>query len=251
MTVDKTIKISAVSYTNTFPFIYGLKQKMDASNLNLSIDIPSQCAEKLISGEVDIGLIPIAKLKDVPNGHIISQYCIGAVKQVKTVLLMSRVPLNEIQVVYLDSESRTSVNLVKVLAKHYWNKKWQWKDAPINFPEAEEHESIVLIGDKTYNYLDDYPYRYDLAEVWYEFTQKPFVFAAWVANRELDLQFISQFNQALSFGLQNISAALDVFADECQKAELSDYLNNYISYELDQEKRAGMELFLQYLADLD
>ena len=242
-----SINISAVSYANTFPFLYGLEHKLSSSSINISLDVPSVCAQKLSEGSVDIGLIPIAKLNEIPNGRIISDYCIGAVGAVKTVLLMSRVPLDAIKEVYLDSESRTSVNLVKVLAKHYWKKEWQWHEAPKSFPKPDLHQSIVLIGDKTSNYRKDYPYIYDLAEVWFEFTAKPFVFAAWVANRELPTSFLNDFNNALSFGLHNISAALDVYAQTSQREELENYLTNYISYNLDKSKKEGMELFLNYL----
>jgi chorismate dehydratase len=246
----KPIKISAVSYANTYPFLYGIAQKLNSLHIELSMDVPAVCAEKLIKSEVELGLIPVAKLSEVPNAQIISNYCIGAVGNVKTVLLMSKCPLDEINSVYLDSESRTSVNLVKVLAKKYWKKNWEWQDAPNNFPEPEKHQSIVLIGDKTYNYRKDYPYIYDLSQAWYDFSGKPFVFAVWVANRELPKDFIEDFNQALSFGLQNIDAAIDVYADVDQREELRNYLTNFISYELDNEKKEGMELFLTYMGAL-
>lgn len=250
MKEKEQIRISAVSYANTYPFIYGITQKLKSDSICLSKDVPSVCAEKLQTQEVDVGLIPVAQLPSFPNAQIISDYCIGAVGKVKTVLLMSRVPLDEIKAVYLDSESRTSVNLIKVLAKHYWKKDWLWKQAPADFPKSNQHTSIVLIGDKTYNYLNDYPYIYDLAEVWQEFTGKPFVFAVWVANKVLSDSFISAFNSALSYGLQNITTSLDVYAQVEQKEELEDYLNHYISYNLDHEKQEGMDLFLNYLKEL-
>jgi len=247
---NKVVKVSAVSYANTYPFIYGIKQIIDAHKIELSQDIPADCAQKLSDKLVDVGLIPIAKLADIPNGRIISDYCIGAKEAVKTVLLMSRVPMDAISDVYLDSESRTSVNLIKVLAKNFLLKDWQWKEGPKNFPDPNLHQSIVLIGDKTYKARQNYPFVYDLAELWFEFTGKPFVFAAWVANCDLPDDFISEFNSALSYGLHNIDAALDVYADEWQKEELKNYLTNYISYDLDREKKEGMNLFLEYLKEL-
>ena len=250
MTNKPKIRISAASYANTFPFLYGIEKQMDLETISLSLDVPAVCAEKLQSQEVDIGLIPVAKLHSIPNASIISDYCIGAVGKVKTVLLMSKVPLDQIKEVFLDSESRTSVNLVKVLAKYYWKKEWKWTDAPQRFPDAKNHESIVLIGDKTYAHLNDYPFIYDLAEVWQVFTGKPFVFAVWVANCQLPNDFIEAFNSALSFGLQNITASLDVYAQVEQKAALEDYLNNYISYNLDAQKKEGMDLFLSYLESI-
>ena len=247
MSLQKSVKISAVSYANTYPFLYGIEQGIPKSQIELSLDVPAVCAAKLISGEVDLGLIPVAELPKVPNAQIVSDYCIGAVGAVKTVLLMSRVPMNEIKQVYLDPESRSSVNMVRILATHFWQKDWEWLPAPEDFPRPDAHPSIVLIGDKTYASRPDYPYIYDLSAEWMKFTGKPFVFAAWVSNKPLAEDFIRAFNQALSFGLHNIDAALDVYADVAVKDELRNYLNNYISYELDAAKREGMELFLNYL----
>jgi chorismate dehydratase len=251
MSKNLPIKISAVSYANTFPFLYGIDRRLDLSSISLSKDVPAVCADKLQNEKVDIGLIPVAKLGDIPNANIISDYCIGAVGEVKTVLLMSKVPLENIEQVFLDSESRTSINLVKILAKHHWKKNWQWIAAPKDFPKPEIHQSIVLIGDKTYNFRADYPYIYDLAQLWQEFTGKPFVFAVWVANRVLPNTFVKEFNEALSFGLQNISTAIDVYAEVEQKEELENYLNHYISYDFDSEKREGMELFLDFLKEMN
>ncbi len=247
MKEDAVVRISAVSYANTFPFIYGIENKLPAASYKMSLDVPAECARKLIAGEVDLGLIPVAEISRVPGAVIVSDFCIGAVGEVKTVLLMSRLPLDEIREVYLDPESRSSVNLVKVLARYHWKKDWEWKAADDDFPNPGKHRSIVYIGDKTYARRKDYPYIYDLSEHWMDFSAKPFVFAAWVANRPLPQSFIEDFNKALSFGLDNIEAALDVYAEVSQKEELRNYLNNFISYGLDKEKREGMELFLKYL----
>jgi chorismate dehydratase len=247
MNTQEQIKISAVSYANTYPFLYGINQKLNDAQISLSLDVPSECARKLQQGTVDLGLIPVAEMRNIPNARIVSDYCIGAVGRVKTVLLMSTMPLDEITDVYLDSESRSSVNLVKVLAKHHWKKDWQWHPAPADFPNAEEHPSIVLIGDKTYGHRAKYPYIYDLSEHWTAFSGKPFVFAAWVANKQLPESFLQEFNSALSHGLQNIDAALNVYAQASVRDELRDYLNNYISYRLDDQKREGMQLFLSFL----
>ena len=247
MKEDALVRISAVSYANTFPFIYGIENKLSVASYKMSLDVPAECARKLIAGEVDLGLIPVAEISRVPGAYIVSDFCIGAVGEVKTVLLMSRVPLDDIREVYLDPESRSSVNLVKVLARYHWKKDWVWKKAGDDFPNREKHRSIVYIGDKTYARRKDYPYIYDLSEHWMAFSAKPFVFAAWVANRPLPDSFIEEFNRALSFGLDNIEDTLDVYAEASQKEELRNYLNNFISYELDKEKREGMELFLDYL----
>ena len=113
------IKISAVAYTNTKPFIYGIEYSEIRNAIDLSLDIPSDCAAKLISGEVDMGLIPVAAIPYVPDANIIGNYCIGSVGAVNSVFLFSDVAVKEIKTVRLDSHSRTSNNLAKVLLKFY------------------------------------------------------------------------------------------------------------------------------------
>ncbi len=242
-----SIKISAVSYANTYPFLLGLDEYMKGSDFTISRDVPSACANKLISGEVDLGLIPVAMIPKVPNANIVSDYCIGSIGKVNTVLLMSKVPLNEISKVYLDNESRTSVNLVKVLAKKYWLKNWNYDILPNNYSSNNEVESMVLIGDKTQEELD-FPFQYDLSEAWFEFTEKPFVFATWVANKELPEDFINRFNSALRIGLENIPKSIKKYNKNI-KYNLEDYLNNYISYPFDKEKKNALKLFLSYISE--
>jgi chorismate dehydratase len=111
------LKISVVSYLNTIPFIYGLEQSGLAKKLDISLDIPSACADKLLTNKVDIGLVPIVVLKQIQNAYIISDFCIGADGAVDTVCLFSDVPINEIESIFLDYQSKTSVELLKILLK--------------------------------------------------------------------------------------------------------------------------------------
>ena len=83
--MKQPLKISAVSYLNTKPFLYGLFQSGMEDSIDLSLDIPSECARKLVAGEVDLGLIPVAVIPQLKTPHIISDYCIGTEGAVKTV----------------------------------------------------------------------------------------------------------------------------------------------------------------------
>ena len=100
------IKVSAVSYLNTLPFLNGINNSKVVDLMNLSLDIPSDCAMKLLNEEVDLGLVPIAILPQLKDYHIVSDYCIGAEGDVDSVALFSDVPLNEIENVYLDYQSK-------------------------------------------------------------------------------------------------------------------------------------------------
>ena len=246
----KKIKISAVSYQNTIPFLYGIENsEFIDRNTCVSLDIPSECARKLLDNEVDIGLIPIAILPLLEKYTIISDYCIGAEGDVKTVLLLSEVPLNEIERVYLDYQSRTSVNLLIVLAKHFWQINPVFKHARPGYEdEISGTTAGVVIGDRCFSLKNKYKYVYDLSGEWTKFTNLPFVFACWVANKELDATFVEQFNSALKFGIEHITESIANYSNHLlNDEELLSYLKNDIKFLFDDKKRQGLNLFLDYL----
>ena len=104
----KKIKITAVSYLNTKPLLYGLLKSNLAQSVDLQLNIPSVCAQKLLNGEADLGLVPVAILPELQQPQIISDYCIGTVGAVKTVAIYSHVPIEKVESLYLDYHSRTS-----------------------------------------------------------------------------------------------------------------------------------------------
>ena len=241
------LKISAVSYLNTIPFIHGLKQSELIKTLDLQLDYPSICADKLINGTVDLALVPVAVIPKLKEAYIISDYCIGANGAVDTVCLYSDVPIEEIESIALDYQSRTSVALLRVLLKEYWQLNPELKKANVGFEEnIKGNHAALVIGDRAFALNTKHAYIYDLSAIWKEMTGLHFVFAAWVANTKLTKDFIVSFNKALEKGLSNIDKALALEGDSypnCENPE--DYLNNKISYNLDIEKQKGMELFLR------
>ena len=240
-------KISVVSYLNTIPFIYGLKRYGLDKKLDISLDIPSTCAEKLLSKKVDIGLVPIVVLKQLEDAQIISDYCIGANGAVDTVFLFSDVPFDAVEGILLDYQSRTSVELLKILLKEHWRISPKLIDANENYETQISGKTAgLIIGDRSFHFQDKFKYSYDLSDIWKQMTGLPFVFACWIANKELDEGFKKEFNNTLKFGVENIEEAIKSASDiysHCKNPE--DYLNNKISYLLDEEKRKGMELFLE------
>ena len=246
------LKISAVSYLNTVPFIHGLKQSELIHNIDLQLDYPSICADKLINGIVDLALVPVAVIPKLLQAHIISDYCIGANGAVDTVCLYSDVPITEIESIALDYQSRTSVALLKILLKEYWQLNPELKKADVGFEEnIKGKHAALVIGDRAFALNDKHAYIYDLSAIWKEMTGLPFVFAAWVANKKLPQDFIIAFNKALEKGLSDIDTALVLEGanyPNCTNPE--DYLNNKISYNLDAEKQKGMELFLKKVSAL-
>lgn len=239
------IKISAVSYSNTLPFIYGLEHSDIFSQIDLKLDIPSDCADKLLNEEVDIGLVPVAVIPKLKEHYVISDYCIGAKGKVNSVLLLSDVPLNEITEIHLDYQSRTSVDLLQILAKEYWGISPLFKKAKKGFEDnIEGTVAGLIIGDRTFNLKKEYNYQLDLAEEWFNYTGLPFVFACWVSNKQLPVEFIENFNQALSKGVNQIKKGAETWnSKKISKEKLYDYLTNDIDYLLDKDKLKAIQLF--------
>jgi chorismate dehydratase len=246
------IKISAVSYLNSKPFIYGLEHSELTDRIDLQLDMPSVCAQKLIENKVDIGLIPVAVIPSLPESHIISNYCIGANGKVASVMLYSRVPLHEITDILLDYQSRTSVTLVKVLAQNFWKISPQWQKAEADYEDLiSGARAAVIIGDRTFGLENTYKYVYDLAEEWQKFTGLPFVFACWVSNKEIDADFINSFNRDLKKGLDARPQIIpELQASGAYKTDVEYYLTKSIDYVFDEPKRQALELFLSYMSKL-
>lgn len=248
-----TIKISLVSYLNSKPFLYGLEHYKIHTDMDIALDIPSVCAQKLISGEADLGLIPIAVLHALKEHYIISDYCIGAEGKVGSVMLYSNVPLLEIKNVLLDYQSHTSVALVKILAKKFWKINPHWIPAKVDYEKnITGNTAAVIIGDRTFLLKNKYAYSYDLAEEWQKFTQLPFVFACWVANKKLPDGFIKEFNEALKYGVNNRDALIaELSENNSYKTDIAVYLNENIKFDFGSSQKKAMDLFLKYMSDID
>jgi chorismate dehydratase len=248
------IRISAVRYANTYPFIYGLSEGGFETRAIIETDHPTECASKLITGRADIGLIPVAALPQLKESHIISDYCIGANGKVRTVQLMSNNRFGDISRVYLDYRSRTSVNLVKVLARYKWNRTLEWTatSEDFDFTARKKGEAVVLIGDQCFEYENAFRLRIDLAEEWKDFSGLPFVFACWASNRVIEAAFMDEFNSALKNGVENIDKVVERFGSSgtIRGTELKEYLETNIDFHLNQEKKQGMDLFLKLLKTL-
>lgn len=246
MEVQK-IKVSAVSYLNTLPFLYGINNSDIINDIELSLDIPSDCAKKLMSGEVDLGLVPVAILPELKEYHIVSDYCIGAEGKVKSVALFSEVGLNEIETIYLDYQSKTSVNLAQVLAKEYWKISPKWIEASTGFEnEIKGNVAGIIIGDRTFHYSKKF--KFDLAQEWLDFSGLPFVFACWISNKKLPNLFVQKFNQGLKLGVNSINDVIlnyneNFISNKCLKR----YLTENISYLFDEDKQRAIQKFLNYI----
>jgi chorismate dehydratase len=248
--LSKKIRVGAVSYLNTKPLLYGLQQHAISENIELIEDYPANLAKALIDNTIDIGLVPVAIIPSLPEAHIISDYCIGAIGPVASVCIFSKVPMDEIKTVYLDYQSRTSIKLAQILLKNYWKREVLLLEAPDNFIDLiDGTTAAVIIGDRALEQYKSYPYVYDLAEAWVSYTEKPFVFATWIANKPISTQFMKQFNLANSYGINHLEEVIAKITMNYTGYDLYKYYTRNISYLFTSEKKKGMELFLKSLID--
>lgn len=244
--MEKKIRIGAVSYLNTKPLIYGFEIGMMNEKVDLLIDYPSKIATMLLNDEIDVGLVPVAVIPEMKEHYIISDYCIGSNGGVASVCLFSEVPLSEIKTILLDYQSRTSVALLKVLIKEYWKLDVIFRNTSSDYQSAISGTTAgLIIGDRALMQRKNSRFIFDLGEAWKNFTGLPFVFAAWVSNKILAADTIQHFNETNAFGLNKIEEVVD--QNSSKDFDLRHYYKDCISFEMDENKKKGLRMFLEKL----
>ena len=228
-------------------------------HFEISYTIPSACAAALAANEADIGIIPAITYAQIPGLVILPSIAIAAKDHVRSILLISRKPMEEVRTVAADTSSRTSVALAQVLFAKFLGGAREFAPHP---PDLEamlaSHDAALLIGDSALVVpAQDSPYYfYDLAHEWRVRTGKPFVFAFWAVRLDaLDrlpagVCLTKLFQQSRDHGLQpeSIAAIAQEWAPRLglTEADVSSYLTQNIHYCLDRENHSGLTLFLQY-----
>ncbi len=247
MLLTTGFKVGIVNYLNTQPVLYGLEKEKNNLPIELIKDYPARIGEMLVNDTIDIGLIPVAMLPKIKEAKIISNYCIGATNAVASVCIFSEKPLHELKTILLDYQSRTSVVLTKILIKEYWKLNVEFVAASNDFiDEIKGSTGALVIGDRALKLRNKKPFVYDLAEAWINFTQLPFVFAAWVANKPIPQDFIKAFDAANELGFNFLNEIVQ--ANNYPFYDLHTYYTQNISYKFNVEKQKGLERFLQLLA---
>lgn len=245
--MDRKIRVGAVSYLNTKPLLFGIERARVSQRIELLIDYPARIAAMLLKDEIDLGLVPVAIIPLLREFHINGDYCIGSNGNVASVCLFSESPIEKVERVLLDYQSRTSVALARILLKEYWKISPELIDGGKDFRDHIHGTTAgVVIGDRALEQRQISTYNYDLAGAWKELTGLPFVFAAWISNKRLDPGFIEEFSEA---NLQGILHIDEVVAENPYPIfNLYDYFTKYLDYRLDESKRRGLEKFLSYIS---
>ena len=246
--MDKRWRIGAVSYLNTRPLLLGIEQESFLKSIDLVKSYPANIAQDLLSGKIDIGLVPVAILPQLSDPHIVSNYVIGANGAVASVALFSEVPIDEIKSIYLDYQSRTSVQLLKILLSQFWEKEVEFISATEGYiAQISGTTAGVIIGDRALENLSKYPYVYDLGLAWKQHTGLPFVFAAWVANQPIPAEFMAAFDAANGYGVARLEEVISLIPANEQVYDLHKYYTTNISYVYDEEMKQGLAAFLNFI----
>ncbi len=256
------LRISAISFLNTAPLMWDFEHGDAARDFAIDYTIPSACAAALAANQADIGIIPAITYAEIPGLAILPNIAIAAKDFVRSILLISKKPLEQIETVATDTSSRTSVALLQVLfAKFFGGQRELRPHAPELGAMLQSHDAALLIGDAALEItLGKEYFVYDLAHLWHERTGKPFVFAFWAirldsldrAPRDLDL--VKVFQQSRNHGLEP-SNLRTIAREWSRKLRLSEsdiysYLTENIHYYLDRQNHGGLQLFLRYSQEI-
>jgi len=237
--------LSLVNYINTYPFLEALKQA--DFPFNVSEKIPRLCGEDFIKGTADIALIPCGFLPrlDGLSYKILNQYGIACDGPVRTVKLLSKKPLKQINNIGLDSHSTSSSQLLKILCEHHWGISPEFNS--INISDVQNIDAALMIGDKVFEYESGFEYAYDLGTVWKEFTGLPFVFAIWIAKSEVPEEILDILNTQFERGLSTLDQTIDKFESKFPTIDVKTYLGTNIHFKLDERYIDGLQKYLSFL----
>jgi chorismate dehydratase len=250
------MRISAISYLNTAPLMWDFEHGTAGKDFDISYTLPSACAAALKAGTADIGIIPAAAYTTVPDLAVLPGVAIAAKRSVRSILLVSKKPVESIESVALDTSSMTSVALAKVLFAKWFQGEPRYEPMSPNLEAMlQKHDSALLIGDPALKVDRSRYITYDLAEEWIALTGKPFVFAFWAVRTValktapgLDLGQIFQTSRNHGLEPPGIDHIVKEWTARLEMSEslVRSYLQENIHYFLDQECLAGLELFYRY-----
>jgi chorismate dehydratase len=274
------LRISIVQYLNTAPLVWGFTNGPLLGKYDLSFTVPSQCAEDLRCGRADIAIIPAIEYQRIPGLAILPDMAIASKNQVRSLLIVSRKPIEQVKTFALDSSSRSTQVLTRILCAEKWRITPQFSEALPDLPEMlHKAEAALIIGDPALRISlgiekeswqgsagqtvcqaatlgitgSELFYVYDVVAEWCTLTGLPAVLAVWAVRRELATrELTADFLASRDFGLSHIGeisheASQDL---ELPQRTLESYLRDNIDFSLDAENRGSLELYFDYAAKL-
>jgi predicted solute-binding protein len=267
------LRISVVEYLNTVPLVWGFTNGPLRGRYDLRFAVPSECAEQLRRGDVDLGIIPVieyARMLQATGADlvILPEMAVAAKNQVRSILLVARRPIGAVRRLALDASSRSSQALVRILCTEHWKIEPEFVEMK---PDAGtmlgEADGALLIGDpalrlavhvESSSYIPAVPgvenlFVYDVAAEWRALTGLPCVLAMWVGRRAaVTPQVVSDFLAAKAWGLPRISEIAAEWTGRLKLpvADIEGYLRENVDYGFDEENRRGLEAYFGRAAAL-
>jgi chorismate dehydratase len=262
--VAKT-KISIVKYLNSVPLAWGVLQGRQAEVFDPVLHTPAECADQLQQGKVDVGLIPSIEFQRIAGSKIVPGPVVACRHRVRSVLLISLVPLWKVKTVAADTSSRTSTVLARIVFEEFFHTRPDFRPSPPDLAAMlSQNDAAVLIGDAALKFIQENELpdaekekaflRYgpeplqvfDLAERWKFLTGLPFVFAFWAVRAGVpDQGIVEALKESREFGIQNIPAIAKRYAEELSLKEefLQEYLTQNVHYYMDEACTEGLRQF--------
>lgn len=257
----RRLRISAISYLNTAPLMWDFEHGEAGRHFEISYTIPSSCARALAEGSADIGIIPAAAYAQIPGLQTLPDVAIASRRAVRSILLVSQIPVELVRTVALDTSSMTSVALTKVLFEKWLGEGREFVSMEPNIEKMlSECDAGLLIGDPALQVDRKKYHTLDLAEEWIRYTGKPFVFAFWAvrqdALQEADpaMDLGAMFRESRDHGLtpESLQQIGVEWAPRLgiSKESVRTYLTENIHYQLDAGCLEGLQLFYRYAAEI-
>lgn len=274
------LRISIVEYLNTAPLVRGFTHGPLRGKYELSFTVPSQCAEALKAGAADVAIIPAIEYQRIEGLVLLRGLAIASKKSVRSLLLIAKKPIREVQRIALDKSSRSTQSLTRILCAKRWNISPEFFEAEPNLQAMlQQADAALLIGDPALRVsldaessarrnasgdlacagasvgLDSLPnlFVYDIVEKWRAMTSMPAVLAVWAARRGVVTTEIARdFHDSLAFGMQHLD---DICGDASKSmglpsTKLRRYLTENIDYNLDAENLQGLRRYFDLAAEL-
>ncbi|HXA56090.1 MAG TPA: menaquinone biosynthesis protein [Candidatus Acidoferrum sp.] len=277
----RKLRISIVEYLNTAPLVWGFTDGPLVGKYDLSFTVPSQCAEALRRGDVDVAIIPSIEYQRIDGLVVLPDMAVASEKEARSLLVVAKKPVEMARTFALDTSSRSTVALVKILSKRLWKIAPEFVDArPEPAEMLKKSDAALVIGDPALRVAlkmselsgkspsadnccsgdpEDMPvpgvdtlFVYDVVHQWREMTDKPAVLAIWAARRDaMTPEIVADFHASKAYGLErirDISEGAGIKLD-LAPVPLEQYLRQNIQFDLDEPKLDGLRLFYQYAAE--
>lgn len=248
------VRLGAVGYLNARPLVHGVAGRADI--FSIRFDVPSICAALLHAREIDLGMIPsIEYHRGREQYRIVPDLGIVSDGEVASVALFTRVPIEHIRTIGLDTSSRTSAGLTRVLCREAWGIEPAFKPMPPDEASRVEHcDAALLIGDPAL-FLDHASaglMKVDLGAEWTRMTGLPFVWAVWAGRADaLGPEHVAALQQARDTGVADADAIADAYCGPARAPVCRAYLRDNIQYRLGEREAAGLRRYSELAAKHD